>query len=404
MLSMRLWRNAAFVRFFIGASLSVVGDWFNTVAIAVLTYHISGRVALVAVSIAASVLPRVLLAPVGGALADRFERRSLLVTLDSARAIVALLPLLAHNMATLWLVYAAVALLQAGACLYNPAQGAYVSSLVPDDQLEAANAVYATMRDVGLFVGPALAASVLGVWGVAVAFCSNAMSFLVAAGLLLTLPRSAHVLQPASVRALMLGYAQIPRRYPRITALYPCYLAYAAAIFFFQAIMVAMTLGLGQSTTFIGVIYAVAGLSGAAGGVAMGVFQRRLPYGLAVSLFALNVPLLGALALVHQAVPALALLALSSAAGTAGDVIFAVNVQRYVAPDERGRAFGLLYWCIAVGQIIGAGLGIVLAPIALPALLWVSLGAFAVMLVSVVFSIRAPRAAHGTSTETVVAA
>lgn len=403
MLSIRLWRHGAFVRFFIGASLSVVGDWFNTVAIAVLTYRITGRVSLVAATIAASVLPRVLLAPIGGALADRFERRGLLVALDSARAVVALLPLLAHDMATLWVVYAAVVLLQVGACLYNPAQGAYVSQLVPDDLLEGANAAYATMRDVGLFIGPALAATVLGLWGPGSAFWSNALSFMVAAGILLTLPRAAHSGQPAGLRALVAGYAVIPRRYPRIAALYPCYLAYVVPIFFFQAIMVIYALRLGQPTTFIGVLYAIAGLGGAAGGIAMGQYLRRLPYGVAIIIFALNVPVLGTLALIHQAVPALAMLALSSAAGTAGDVIFAVTVQRHVAPEERGRAFGLWFWCIAIGQLIGAGLGVALAPIAVPALLWVSLGAFSIIVVSVVFSIRASQPESGTPAETVVA-
>src|SRR5947199_9731 len=207
MFSLQLWRTGPFVRFFIGASLSAIGDWFNTVAIVVLTYRLSGNVSLVAATFMAAVLPRVLLAPVGGILADRFPRRGLLVSLDCARAVVALLPLLAHDVSTLWLVYVAVALLQAGAFLYNPAQGAYLPRLVPDALLEAANAAYASMRDIGMFVGPALAAAVLGLWGPAVAFWSNALSFAVAAGLLLTLPRVGHgVTRRAGLRALTAGY------------------------------------------------------------------------------------------------------------------------------------------------------------------------------------------------------
>ena len=75
MFSLQLWRTGPFVRFFIGASLSAIGDWFNTVAIVVLTYRLSGDVSSVAVTILASVVPRVLLAPVGGILADRLPRR-----------------------------------------------------------------------------------------------------------------------------------------------------------------------------------------------------------------------------------------------------------------------------------------------------------------------------------------
>jgi MFS family permease len=386
-----LWRHGPFARFFIGASLSVIGDWFNTVAIVVLTYRLSGEVSWVAVTIMAAVVPRVLLAPVGGILADRFPRRSLLVTLDCARAVVALLPLMAHDVSTLWLVYVAVALLQAGAFIYNPAQGAYVPHLVPDDLLEAANAAYASMRDIGMFVGPALAAAVLGLWGPAVAFWGNSLSFAVAAGLLLTLPRVGHgVTQMAGLRALTAGYATIVRRYPRLAPLYMCQLAYAVLVYLFQAIMVVYAKAVGQPTTFVGVLYAAAGVGGALGGFAMGRYLRRLPYAVSIGIYALSVPLLGALALVHVAGPALVLLACSTAAGTAGDVIYFVSVQRYVTPQERGRAFGLWFWCIAIGQLIGAALGVaVTLRTAIPALLGVGLGLCPLVLMGVLLSIRA---------------
>jgi MFS family permease len=124
----------------------------------------------------------------------------------------------------------------------------------------------------------------------------------------------------------------------------------------------------------------------------MGQYLRRLPYAAAIAIYALSVPLLGALALVPIAGPALALLACSTAAGTAGDVIYFVSVQRSVAPQERGRAFGLWFWCIAIGQLIGAALGIaVTTRTAIPALLSVSLGVCPLVLVGVLLSIRTGR-------------
>jgi MFS family permease len=368
-----------------------MGSWFNTIAVAVLTYRVTGQVSLVAITIAASVLPRVLLAPLGGALADRFERRGLLVALDCACALVALLPLLVRGSSSIWLIYVAVVLLQAGACAYNPAQSAYVPNLVPDDLLESANAAYASMRDIGMFAGPALATGILSLWGPAAAFLGNALSFVISAGLLLTLPRAMHgSLRAVGVRALMAGTAAIVRRYPRIGALYLCYLACAAAIYFFVAIMVVYAEALGQPATFIGALYAAAGLGGALGGFGMGQYLRRLPYPAAIAIYALSVPLLGALVFVHHTGPALVLWACSTAAGTAGDVIFSVSVQRYVTAEERGRAFGMLFWCIAIGQLIGASLGTtVTARTAVPALLWVSMAGFTIVIAGVLLSIRA---------------
>lgn len=89
----------------------------------------------------------------------------------------------------------------------------------------------------------------------------------------------------------------------------------------------------------------------------------------------MQIPLLGALALLHAPVPALLFLAASTAAGVAGDLIFDVLVQRHVPSQERGRAFGLLFWCMALGQLAGAALGLgVSTAAAVPALFWVSAG------------------------------
>lgn len=391
MLNLRLWQNGRFVRFFLGSTISITGNWFNTVAIAVLTFRLTGQVSSVAVTIAALVLPRVLLSPIGGALADRFERRGLLITFDCLRAVVALLPLLVHDAGSLWLAYVAVLLLQTGTCIYNPAQGAYIPNLVPDELLEAANAAYATMLDIGAFAGPTLAALILGLWGPAAAFSGNALSFAISAGLLLTLPRSTRgAIRAISPRAVFRGYASIVRRYPRIAALYLCYVAVAVPTFFFQATMVVYAGTLGQPTTFVGMLYAAAGLGGTAGGLIMGQYLRCLSYATTVTIFALSVPLMGALALIHQAALALAVLACSVGAGTTGDLLFITSVQRHVASEERGRAFGMWAWCVAIGQLIGAGLGIVVTTqTAVPVLLWISLAVFPIVLVGVLLSISA---------------
>jgi len=138
------------------------------------------------------------------------------------------------------------------------------------------------------------------------------------------------------------------------------------------------------------VLYTAAGLGGALGGLVMGQYLRRLPYAVAISFYAMSAPLLGALALVHQVELALLLFACSTAAGTAGDLIFTISVQRHVKAEERGRAFGMMFWCIAIGQLIGAALAmIVTTQTAVAALLWVSMGAVPVIFVGALISIRA---------------
>src|SRR5581483_3106048 len=107
----------------------------------------------------------------------------------------------------------------------------------------------------------------------------------------------------------------------------------------------------------------------------MGQWQRHLSPRAVVALYGLEIPLLGSLALVHAPILALVLLTASVASSMVGDLIFSVRVQRYVPTEERGRAFGLVFWCMAVGQMAGAMLGTMVRPaLAVPVLGWVSVG------------------------------
>lgn len=395
MLDVRLWRHPAYVRFFLGAGLSTIGNWFSTVAVPVLLFRLTGQVSAVAVTIAVLALPRMFLAPLAGALADRFERRRMLIAIDGARAVLTLVPLLAHSATSAWLIYVAVFLLQVGTCLYNPAESAYIPEFVPDELLEAANAAYSTMRDVGIFVGPALASLLLATWGISAAFWTDAASFVVSACILLTLPRAARSAgQSLRPRALIAGYLTVVRRYPRVTALACSYVAAVLPIFYFQAVVVAYARVLGQSASFVGLLYAAAGAGGIVGGLVMGRYLRRLPYTAAIIIFALSVPALGLLAFVRDVPLALFTIACSAAAGTTGDLAFTVGVQRDVSAEERGRAFGLWSWCIGIGQVAGAVCGMLVAtPQAVSALLWISVAAFPFVLASVWLSITSKRSA-----------
>lgn len=392
MLQSRLWRHKPFVRFFIGASFSITATWFNTVAIAVLTFQITGQVSAAANAIVLSIVPLAIFGPLGGMIADAFERRTSLVVNNAVRAVIALGPLLVHGRSTLWIVYATIILLQTASVFYG--QRAYIPAIVSDDLLEGANAATTVMADLGMVVGPALAAVLIGVFGPNPAFIINALSFAVSAGLLLTLPRANNVVPSAHsilsrIGALLWGYGAIIRRYPRVTALYVGYAVYTVPLFFFQAVLVGYVAFLHQPPSFTGVLYAAAGVGGIVGGVAMGQYLKQLPYGLALSIFATSIPLFGALAFASGLWVALVLLALSTAAGTAGDVVVFVTIQRLVASDEQGRAFGLLNWTSALGQLLGAVLGLLLARIAVAGLFWVSAVAFVVVVVSLAASARA---------------
>jgi predicted MFS family arabinose efflux permease len=373
------------VRFTAGAGFSLVGNWFNTVAVAVLLFHLTGRASAVAFSLTLQVLPGMFLAPLGGAIADRFERRRLLIILDSARALIALMPLLVHDASSIWIIYLSLLLLQTCTSIYNPAQNAYLPEVVSDGLLEPANATYTSLRNIAIFVGPALAGLVIARWGTPVAFVVNAVSFAVAASSLLSLPRArSATMRELKPRALFGGYFSIAGRYPTIARLSLCYLAGYLPISFFEGTMVAHTRVLGQPASFVGLIYAAAGVGGITGGLLMGQYFRRLTFTQIVIIDLLSVPSLGLLVFIDNVPLFLLAVALTQVASNAGDVAYTTCVQRYVSSAERGRVFGLFRWSSSSGQFIGAGLGTIIATsMTVPALFWVSLAALPIAFVGV---------------------
>jgi MFS family permease len=78
-------RNPDFRRLFLASVVSLAGDWFSFVAVASLVTELTGRAGAPAFVFAATVLPVFVASPVAGALADRFDRRRILVIADLAR-------------------------------------------------------------------------------------------------------------------------------------------------------------------------------------------------------------------------------------------------------------------------------------------------------------------------------
>lgn len=117
--------NRAFRRLFFAHGVSRAGDAFNTVALVVLVFRLTGSAAGVAGAVAFEILPVLLLGPAAGVLADRAPRRSLMIGADLFRAALVLTLAVWHG-STL-AVYAVAFGLSCGSVVFNPA----ASSLTP---------------------------------------------------------------------------------------------------------------------------------------------------------------------------------------------------------------------------------------------------------------------------------
>jgi MFS family permease len=163
-----------------GAFISNVGTWMESVAVGILVTHATGEALWTGLVAAAGFVPVAVLAPVGGALADRVPRRQLLIITSSIQTVLAsVLTLLAATgrpgPGVVTLIVFAAGCVQA---IGFPAYQAVLPDLVPHDEIVSAVALSSAQWNLGRIVGPALAGLVIEIGGYEWAFAFNTLSFL----------------------------------------------------------------------------------------------------------------------------------------------------------------------------------------------------------------------------------
>ncbi len=152
--------NGPLVRLLGGEFVSSIGDWLYLVALLIVVYQQSADPLLLGIVGAARVLPYVLLSIPAGMVADRFERRLVLLVTDVARgAIMLAMAILVASDGPLWAIVALAILATCFSCFFGPTIGAYLPSLVRDErELGPANSAWSTLDNLAFVIGPAVGA------------------------------------------------------------------------------------------------------------------------------------------------------------------------------------------------------------------------------------------------------
>jgi dTMP kinase len=128
-------RSAGFRRLLLGQSVSSLGDWVATLAFIAAAFALTENKAAVAVVLILRLVPPIFAAPVGGVLADRLDRRTIMVTCDLSRAaLIAVVPFVGIG-----LLYAIAFVHECISLFFLPARDASVPRLVRRENLEEAN-------------------------------------------------------------------------------------------------------------------------------------------------------------------------------------------------------------------------------------------------------------------------
>jgi MFS family permease len=177
----RALRHRNYRLYFCGQLVSLTGTWVQTAALTWLAYDRTpqDKALWAALVVAAQVLPTLLLGPWGGALADRFPKRPLLLVTQSALLALALglAAVVAAGSFTAWTLLAFSALAGVVNAIDLPARLAFVMDMVGRDDLHNAVALNSFMFNAARVVGPAVGAGLLHVAGPALCFALNALSF-----------------------------------------------------------------------------------------------------------------------------------------------------------------------------------------------------------------------------------
>src|SRR4051812_15585350 len=337
--------------------VTAIGSQLTAVAVPKQIYDVTGSSGYVGLSGLVALVPLVIFALWGGAIADAVDRRKLLLVTNGGLAVTSFLlwAQAAANSRHVWLVLALLALQQACFGMNSPTRSASVARLVPTPLLPAANALNATVMHGGAILGPLLAGALIPWLGLATLYLRDSVALVVALFAVWRLPPIPPldgVSRRAGLREVVAGFRYLS--------------AHKILLVSFLADIIAMVFGMPRALfpelaaqTFggpagaalaLGVLYAAIPAGSVLGGLFSGTFVRIRRHGVAVAVaVAAWGAAVAAFGLSHSLVAAAAFLAIGGAADMVS-MVFRSSILQEAATDEmRGRMQGVFTVVVAGG-------------------------------------------------------
>jgi len=189
--ALALLRQGPFRRYIIGSLISDSGTWMQMMAQSWVMSGLTNKAILLGLVNFAAGLPALALAPTAGSLADRWDKRKILIATQIAQIIfaIALGFLVMSGHIRIWHIIFFAFLLGVAFSYEMPAISALVPELVKRDEIAAAVALDRSVFHGSRLIGPSVAGLFVGWWGAASAFFTNALSFVALIVALISLPK-----------------------------------------------------------------------------------------------------------------------------------------------------------------------------------------------------------------------
>ncbi len=363
-----------------GSLISQLGDWFNLIASAGLIAKLTGTGTAVSFLFLVRFMPLFLFSPLAGVLADRYERRHIMIASDLFRTITVLSFLFIRDPDQVWLFYGLTFIQFALSATFTPARSAVLANIVQPNELVPANALDSLTWSTMLAVGSLLGGLVAAIFGISEAFIMDALTFLLSAILVSRITGPIRSGGDSNKQGGWLDFwegLRYLRGHPLIFgislakaggslawgAINVLEIAFATDIFPINLQEIPGGLEIDSSTATLGIIYFITGLGTGLGPLFLrrwlGDTPRRLRWGitggfgfLALGIFTLSMaPNLG--------IYTLGTLIRTIGSGTVW--VFSAALLQMIVPDQyRGRVFAFEFAALTLTQSISifwAGFG-----------------------------------------------
>jgi len=160
----KLLHNRDFTLLWAGQLLSQIGDQCLLIAAITLISDLSQSPLAMLIPAISIAIPQIIFGLVGGVMADRWDRKAVMIGSDVLRGVIVLSILLVNGAEQLWILYLAAAGLALMGVFFYPARNAAIPNLVPANLLLAANSLIQGSYIIGLIVGPVIAGATVELW------------------------------------------------------------------------------------------------------------------------------------------------------------------------------------------------------------------------------------------------
>src|SRR5205809_759556 len=355
----RALRHRNYRLFFWGQLVSLIGTWMQQTAMSWYVYQITNSKLLLGVVSAVGSAPMMLSSIWGGALADLYPKRSILVATQAAQMICAFL-----LAAGVWFGFATPSFIIIVAALNGismgfdmPARQAFTVEMTSREDLLNAISLNSSIVNGARVIGPSVAGLMIGAVGVAMCFFLNGLSFIaVIAGLMMMrLPRFERKIEIASAGEHAWEGILYSIKHPRVRTILLLFLAVGVFGWSYAVLMPAFARDvLGRSANGYGILMSASGTGAFVGALVVATYghlftPRRLTLGgvwlFSIALFALSLSRSFYFAMAFLFVAGFGMLLFFSTSNT---------VLQTIVPDEmRGRVMGV--WSLVFGAMIPLG-------------------------------------------------